>query len=235
MHRLGFVEEEVDELIALLQASEAVSLRSAFTHFAASDEAEHDPFTRAQLATLLRIGNRLKRAFPGKEILLHAANSAGIDRFAEAHLDMVRLGIGLYGIPASDPGLSPVSRLKSRIVQIKRLSPGKTVGYGRHGKIERESVIATVPVGYADGLDRRLGRGAWRFEVNGRLAPTIGNICMDTCMIDITGIAAAEGDEVIVFGGENNTVEQMAERLGTISYEILTSVSARVKRLFLKE
>jgi alanine racemase len=177
----------------------------------------------------------LKQAFAERKILLHAANSAGIERFSEsAQLDMVRLGIGLYGISAFEKGLEPVGTLKSRIVQIKRLSPGETVGYGRHGRIERPSTIATVPIGYADGLDRRLGRGAWSFRVNGRPAPTVGNICMDTCMIDITGIEAAEGDEVVIFDAAGGVVE-MAAVLGTIPYEILTSVSARVKRVYLKE
>ena len=234
MHRLGFMEDEVCDLIHILQKTPTLSVKSAFTHFAASDESGQDDFTRLQLDTFMRIGKQLKQAFPEKEILLHASNSAGIERFPEARLDLVRLGIGLYGISSTEKGLEPVGTLKSRIVQIKRLKSGETVGYGRHGKIERDSVIATIPVGYADGLDRRLGRGAWCFEVDGRPAPTIGNICMDTCMIDITGIEAREGDEVVIFGGAQ-TVERMAEILGTIPYEVLTSVSARVKRVFLKE
>jgi alanine racemase len=235
MHRLGFMEGEVGELIERIERQQEVYIRSAFTHFAASDEAEQDDFTRGQLEQLLRIGRRLKEAFPGDGMLLHAANSAGIERFAEARaLDMVRLGIGLYGISDHEPELEAVGTLKSRIVQIKHLTPGETVGYGRHGKIARPSTIATIPIGYADGLDRRLGRGNWCFGVNGKKAPTIGNICMDTCMIDITDIPAAEGDEVIVFNGAEE-IKRMAETLGTIPYEILTSVSARVKRVFLKE
>ncbi len=241
MHRLGFLQEELPELIERLGNQQEVSVKSAFTHFAASDEAQHDEFTRGQLEQFLRIGERLQAAFPEPKFLLHAANSAAIERFSEsAQLDMVRLGIGLYGIGAVEKGLEPVGTLRSRIVQIKRLSPGETVGYGRRGKIERESVIATVPIGYADGLDRRLGGGAWSFAVNGCPAPTVGSICMDTCMIDLTGIPAAEGDGVVVFGGaagpdNPHSVERMAAVLGTIPYEILTSVPARVKRIFLKE
>ena len=235
MHRLGFMEDELSELVQKLKDQSEVYVKSAFTHFAVSDEPHQDEFTRMQIEQFFRIGRQLQQAFPEREILLHAANSAGIERFPQAReLDMVRLGIGLYGISAFENGLEAVGTLKSRIVQIKHLKPGETVGYGRHGKIERESVIATIPVGYADGIDRRLGRGAWHFELNGKQAPTIGNICMDTCMIDITGIDAREGDEVIIFGG-SESVKKMAGVLGTIPYEILTSISARVKRVFLKE
>jgi alanine racemase len=235
MHRLGFTEEELPVLIERLMGQQEVCVRSAFTHFAASDEEKHDAFTRAQLEQLLRIGRGLRAAFPEREIMLHAANSAGIERFPGAReLDWVRLGIGLYGISDHEPGLEAVGTLKSRIVQIKHLPPGETVGYGRHGQITRSATIATIPIGYADGLDRRLGRGKWSFEVNGKPAPTVGNICMDTCMIDITGIEAVEGDEVVIFGGSEG-IKRMAEVLETIPYEILTSVSARVKRVFLKE
>ena len=235
MHRLGFMEEELPELLKLLGKQSEVYVKSAFTHFAGSDEPHQDAFTQAQIAQFLRIGQQIRGAFPEREIVLHAANSAGIERFPEARqLDMVRLGIGLYGISAFEEGLEAVGTLKSRIVQIKYLRPGDTVGYGRHGKIERDSTIATIPIGYADGLDRRLGRGAWSLEVGGKQAPTIGNICMDTCMIDITGIDAREGDEVVIFGGSEG-IKRMAEVLGTIPYEILTSVSGRVKRVFLKE
>ncbi|MCD8186603.1 MAG: alanine racemase [Rikenellaceae bacterium] len=235
MHRLGFMEGEVPQLIALLREHSEVYVRSAFTHFAASDEPQQDDFTRKQLHRFLRIGAVLREAFPQREIALHAANTAGIERFAEAReLDMIRLGIGLYGISSFERGLEAVGTLKSRIVQIKNLQPGETVGYGRHGKIRKASKIATLPVGYADGLDRRLGRGAWKVRVSDRFAPTIGNICMDTCMIDITGIDAHEGDEVVIVQGAEAIIE-MAELLQTIPYEILTSISSRVKRVFLKE
>ena len=235
MHRLGFCENELPALTEALSGQSEVYVKSAFTHFAASDEPVQDAFTRSQLEQFLRIGKGLRTAFPDREILLHAANSAGIERFPEARqLDMVRLGIGLYGISAFEEGLEAVGTLKSRIVQIKQLKPGDTVGYGRRGKIERETTIATIPIGYADGLDRRLGQGAWGFGVNGCQAPTIGSICMDTCMIDITGIDACEGDEVVVFGGSEG-IKRMAEVLDTIPYEVLTSVSGRVKRVFLKE
>lgn len=234
MHRLGFMEDETERLTAILKHTDTVYIRSVFTHFAVSDEPCQDEFTRMQIESIHRIGDRLKSAFPKSEILLHASNSAGIERFPSARFDMVRLGIGLYGISSFEQGLEAVGVLKSRIVQIKHLKSGDTVGYGRHGKIERDTVTATIPVGYADGLDRRLGRGAWSFQVHGNPAPTIGNICMDTCMIDITGIDAAEGDEVIIFGGASN-IKAMADVLETIPYEVLTSVSSRVKRIFVKE
>lgn len=235
MHRLGFMEDELPGLIEILQRQSEVYVKSAFTHFAVSDEPHEDRFTEGQLDQFLRIGTALREAFPEREIALHAANTAAIERFEQARgLELIRLGIGLYGISSFEQGLEAVGTLKSRIVQIKHLKPGETVGYGRHGKIGRDSTIATIPVGYADGLDRRLGRGAWNFEVNGRFAPTIGNICMDTCMIDITGIEAQEGDEVIIFQGADG-IKNMAAMLDTIPYEILTSVSSRVKRVFLKE
>ncbi|MDR2936888.1 MAG: bifunctional UDP-N-acetylmuramoyl-tripeptide:D-alanyl-D-alanine ligase/alanine racemase [Rikenellaceae bacterium] len=236
MHRLGFLEGEVDELIDRVKREESVKIHSVFTHLAASDDPAEDEFTHDQLILFERMSDKIRKAFPSEKILRHAANSAAIERLPEARFDMVRLGIGLYGIGANPGGepLRTVSTLRSRIVQIKHLGPGETVGYNRRGHIDRPTVIATVPIGYADGLDRRLGNGAWSFSVKGRMAPTIGNICMDTCMIDVTGIDVREGDEATVFG-ETPAATEMARVLGTIPYEIFTSVSSRVKRVFLKE
>lgn len=164
----------------------------------------------------------------------HILNSAGIERFSEYQFDMVRLGIGIYGISAL-PGkkLAPVASLKCKILQIKKLGPGETVGYGRWGQAKEGTVIATIPVGYADGIDRHLGRGNASFSVNGHRAPTIGNICMDMCMIDVTGIPAAPGDTVTIFG-EDPSVSELADILGTIPYEILVSVPRRIHRLVIK-
>lgn len=170
-------------------------------------------------------------------MLRHTANSAAIDRFPEAQFDMCRLGLGLYGFGWKHlDALRPVATLRTRIVQIKHLAAGETVGYGRAGRIERPTVTATVPVGYADGLDRHLGCGRWSMLVAGRPAPIVGRICMDSCMIDITDIAEVrEGDEVVIFSAAaGNDLETMARILDTIPYEIMTSVSARVKRIYLK-
>ena len=171
-------------------------------------------------------------------VIRHTANSAAIERFPEARFDMCRLGLGLYGFGwVHNAGLRPVSALKTRIVQIKRLEAGDAVGYGRAGKLLRPTVTATVPIGYADGLDRHLGCGRWSMRVAGRPAPIVGRVCMDSCMIDITDIpGVGEGDEVTVFSAEpGNDLETMARVLDTIPYEIMTSVSSRVKRIYLKE
>ena len=236
MHRLGFERPDIDPLIVELGTMPEVRIRTIFTHLAGSDEARHDDFTRSQIALFRELSDRLVAAFPGEHILRHIDNSAGIERFPEAQFDMVRLGIGLYGIGfVHQEHLLPVSTLRSRIVQIKELAVGETVGYGRHGRADGHPVrTATVPIGYADGLNRRLSCGRWSFIVNGKKAPIIGNICMDTCMIDITGIEAREGDSVTIFG-EGATVGEMADALGTIPYEIMTGVSARVKRIYTKE
>ena len=223
-------------LIDALKTIPELYIRTIFTHLAGSDEARHDDFTRGQIALFRELSDRLVAAFPQRHILRHVDNSAGIERFPEAQFDMVRLGIGLYGISvAHQEHLLPVSALKSRIVQIKEVPVGDTVGYGRHGIVAEHPVrTATVPIGYADGLNRRLSCGKWSFIVNGRKAPIIGNICMDTCMIDITGIDAHEGDTVTVFG-EGAPVGEMADVLGTIPYEIMTGISTRVKRIYTKE
>ena len=171
-------------------------------------------------------------------MIRHTANSAAIERFPEAQFDMCRLGLGLYGFGwEHNPGLRPVSTLKTRIVQIKRLEAGDAVGYGRAGKLLRPTVTATVPIGYADGLDRHLGCGRWSMRVNGRPAPIVGRVCMDSCMIDVTDIpGVGEGDEAVIFSAEpGNDLETMARVLETIPYEIMTSVSGRVKRIYLKE
>jgi alanine racemase len=236
MNRLGFPRQDIDELLGILPGT-AFTVLSVFSHFAASEEAQQDAFTRRQAEiftqTADRIGNTL-----GYPFLRHIANSAGIIRHPDLQMDMVRLGIGLYGIdPAGsdDLRLQEVSTLKTTIAQIKHLHPGDTVGYSRKGVAAAGTVTATVRIGYADGYSRSLGNGVGKMWVNGRLAPTIGIVAMDMTMIDITGIPdIKEGDEVIVFGKELS-VNQLAIWSQTIPYEILTSVSQRVKRIYFEE
>ncbi len=238
MHRLGFVEEELSELADRLRGMPEVKVASIFSHLNCADEPSMDDYTRAQIALYDRMSGYLKERLP-EPVLRHTANSAAIERFPEAQYDMCRLGLGLYGFgyrPHAE--LTPVSTLRTRIVQIKRhLQAGDAVGYGRAGKLERETVTATIPMGYADGLDRHLGCGRWSVTVCGKQAPIVGRICMDSCMIDITEIPEArEGDEAVIFSPEKGrTAEDMARMLGTISYEVLTSVSGRVKRIYKKE
>ena len=237
MHRLGFRMEDMPELAALLRREAgAVAARSVFSHLAAADMPEEDGFTRSQIDFFRRTVRALADGL-GYRPLMHILNTAGMERFPEARFDMCRLGIGLYGVSCTEgEALRPVSRLLTRIVQVKELAQSETVGYGRSGKLARDSRLATIPIGYADGLDRRLGCGNWSVLVNGRPAPIVGRICMDSCMVDVTGMNVSEGDEVTVFGSTpGNTVSDMAVLLGTIPYEIMTSVSERVKRIYLKE
>lgn len=237
MHRLGFVEEEIARLCHVLKGMSQVKVASVFSHLNCADMPEEDAYTRAQIARYDRMSARLAAALP-YPVIRHTANSAAIERFPEAQFDMCRLGLGLYGFGyRHNEMLRPVSALKTRIVQIKRLAAGETVGYGRAGKLTRESVTATLPVGYADGLDRHLGCGRWSVLVAGQPAPIVGRICMDSCMVDITDITGVEeGDEVAIFSPEpGNDPETMARVLGTIPYEVMTSVSGRVKRIYLKE
>lgn len=238
MHRLGFVGKDIEQLnIELSRSSESVRVASIFTHLCVADDASQDDFTRQQLAEFDQISTAIMAALPYRP-LRHAAASEAMLRFQEAKFDMCRLGIGLYGF-SSTAGecLEPVSTLRTRIVQIRTLHAGDTIGYGRNGKVEKESRIATIPIGYADGINRHLGNGAWEMIVGGKRAKTIGNICMDSCMVDITGIEGIEeGDEVIIFSAERgNTAADMARTLGTIPYEILTSVAKRVKRIYINE
>ncbi len=237
MHRLGFEEERLGELAALLPTLRQVKVATIFSHLNCADMPEEDAYTRAQIARFDRMSSALAAALP-YPVIRHTANSAAIERFPEAQFDMCRLGLGLYGFGwRHDEGLRPVSTLRTRIVQLKRLPAGDAVGYGRAGKLVRDTVTATIPVGYADGLDRRLGCGRWSVLVGGRPAPIVGRICMDSCMIDVTEIPGVrEGDEATIFSPTpGNDPEAMAEALGTIPYEVLTSVSARVKRIYLKE
>ncbi|MFI3266331.1 MAG: alanine racemase [Rikenellaceae bacterium] len=235
MHRLGFVESQIDELCPRLVANSNLKVSSIFSHFAVSDMPEEHEFTLTQIERFSKMSDQIIDSLPYKDIVRHLSNSAGIEKYPQAQFDAVRLGIGLYGVSFDDQSkLENVSSLKSRIVQIKTLEAGETVGYGRHGKITSRQTIATIPVGYADGLDRRLSRGRWSVNINGSLAPIIGNICMDTCMVDITGIEAKESDTVTIFG-ESPSILEMAEVLETIPYEIMTSISTRVKRIYIKE
>ena len=232
MHRLGFVTSELAELEDYLSKTDRVRVKSIFSHLAASDEPENDDFTLGQIKLFQQNAGTLSDSL-GYRPMWHILNSAGIERFPQYQFDMVRLGIGIYGISAL-PGvkLAPVASLKCKILQIKHLKPEDgTVGYGRHGKIAPEgTVTATIPVGYADGIDRLLGCGRASFLLNGKRVPTIGNICMDMCMLDITGVEAKVGDTVTIFGKEP-TISELAAILGTIPYEILTSVPRRIERV----
>ncbi len=234
MHRLGFTDEEIPTLIHRLKSQSAVIPRSVFSHFVGSDSADFDAFTRKQIDRFVASSETLQAAFPHK-ILRHICNTAGISRFPGAQFDMVRLGLGLYGVnPVDNSAIHPVSTLKTTILQIHDVPQDETVGYSRKGRLQRDSRIAAIPIGYADGLNRHLGNGKGYCLVNGHKAPYVGNICMDVCMIDVTDIPCKEGDSVIIFG-EELPVSRLAELLDTIPYEILTGVSQRVKRIYFQE
>ncbi|HJC27753.1 MAG TPA: alanine racemase [Candidatus Alistipes stercoravium] len=237
MHRLGFMEEEIGHLCELLPVRPEVKVATIFSHLNCADMPEEDAYTRAQIARYDRMSSTIAASLP-YPVIRHTANSAAIERFPEAHYDMCRLGLGLYGFGwQHNESLRPVSTLRTRIVAIKHLAAGETVGYGRAGYLTRPSITATIPVGYADGLDRHLGCGRWSVLVGGGAAPIVGRVCMDSCMIDITDIPGVEeGDEVRIFSpAPGNDLETMARVLDTIPYEIMTSVSSRVKRIYLKE
>ena len=231
MHRLGFMTDEIQALTDFVKQCRSVRVKSLYSHLAAAEDPASDDFTLGQIRMFEDNASRIIGEI-GYRPMLHILNSAGIERFPQFQHDMVRLGIGIYGISAL-PGvkLSPVASLKCKILQIKHLRPEDgTIGYGRHGMISPEgTTIATIPVGYADGIDRHLGCGRASFSLNGHRVPTIGNICMDMCMLDITGVDAQVGDTVTVFG-EDPTASELAGILGTIPYEIMTSIPRRIDR-----
>lgn len=231
MHRLGFMPDEIPALVARLKSQSALLPRSVFSHFACSDDRMFDDFSRLQEKRFIAASAELQKAYDHK-IIRHLCNTAGIERRRHSHFEMVRLGIGLYGIdPVDNSILNNVSVLKTRILQVKTLAAGEAVGYGCKGVLSRDSKIAAIPIGYADGLNRKLGNGNGYCLVNGRKAHYVGNICMDVSMIDVTGIDCREGDSVEIFGNEL-PVTVLSDILGTIPYEILTNVSQRVKRVY---
>jgi alanine racemase len=235
MHRLGFdPENDIPELIDRLRHQNAVIPRSVFSHFVGSDSDGFDDFSARQFELFDKGSRQLQAAFSHK-ILRHMDNSAGIEHFPERQMDMCRLGLGLYGVdPRDNRILNTVSTLKTTILQMRHVPAGDTVGYSRKGKIERDSVIAAIPIGYADGLNRHLGNRHCYCLVNGQKAEYVGNICMDVAMIDVTGIDCHEGDKVEIFG-EHLPVTVLSDVIDTIPYEVLTGVSHRVKRVYFQD
>ncbi len=234
MHRLGFLAEQVDELIKTLKGQKGLKVKSIFSHLSASESWTFDDFTHEQMNNFKKVADIVEKEI-GYPVRRHILNSAGIERFEEYEWDMARLGIGMYGIsPSGLKGLKNVSTLKSTILQINNISQKETVGYGRREKLDRNARIATIRFGYADGLDRQFGNRIGKVLINGQIAPIVGNVCMDLTMVDVTDIKAEEGDIAILFG-DGLPVTELAESIGTIPYEILTSVSPRVKRIYVKE
>ena len=237
MHRLGFdPEKDIDEVIRRLKSQNAIIPRSVFSHFVGSDSDDFDNFSTMQFEKFDKASRRLQAAFPHK-IIRHMDNSAAIQHFPERQMDMCRLGLGLYGYDPRDAGapLHPVSTLKTTILQLRRVPKDETVGYSRRGVLTRDSLIAAIPIGYADGLNRHLGRGAGYCLVKGQKAPYVGNICMDVAMIDVTDISNVhEGDSVEIFG-EHLPASVLSDILDTIPYEVLTGVSNRVKKVYFQD
>jgi alanine racemase len=237
MHRLGFEGYEIESLCELLEQNKYIRVLSVFSHLVASEAEEHDEFTLKQIKRFEKAYKQIERTL-GYKVIKHLSNTSGITRFPKAQYDMVRLGIGLYGIdaaiPASENALQPIASLKTSVAQVKRIPRGDTISYGRSGSLLKDGKIATVRIGYADGYLRAFGNGIGQMLVNGRLAPTVGNITMDMCMLDVTGIEVKEGDEVIVFN-DKLRIEELAAEIGTIPYEILTNISQRVKRVYFYE
>jgi len=232
MHRLGFMPDELPPLCDFLKEYPQLKVKSIFTHLVASEDPAEDKFSRHQIHQYQSMYDQLVAAI-GYQPMRHALNSAGILRFPEYQMDMVRLGLGLYGVDttAKIADLQPISQLKTTISQIKYLDAGESVGYNRAGKVNERKTVATLAIGYADGLDRRLGNGKFKVWIHGQFAPTIGNICMDMTMVDVSHLNAQVGDEVVIFGKEQH-VKVLADAMGTIPYEVLTGISERVKRVY---
>ncbi len=233
MHRLGFDLQQLSEVKALIQQFPELKVGSLYTHLVGADEASHEDYSLKQLELFAKMCEQIA-GFLGFMPLRHALNSAGIIRYPAYQFDMVRLGIGLYGVEVNgkyDSSLRPISSLKTTISQIKELEAGETVGYSRKGKMHQKGKIATIAIGYADGYDRRFSNGHGYVLINGKKAPIIGNVCMDMCMVDITGIEAKEGDEVLIYG-PGISLKELATQIGTIPYELLTNISSRVKRVY---
>jgi alanine racemase len=233
MHRLGFMESDLDNLLPVLKETDTIKIKAVFTHLAASDDPKQDDFTRKQIDTFNRAFLRVSETI-GYKPLRHVLNSAGIERFKDAHFELVRLGIGLHGISAVHAALLPVGSLKSHISQIKNIPEGDTIGYNRRGKAVKDMKIAIIPIGYADGLNRKFGNGNGNVIIHNKKLPFVGDICMDMCMVDVTSMDCHEGDDVLLFG-EGNSITELACQIGTIPYEILTNVSTRVKRVYYKD
>ena len=234
MHRLGFYQEDIPQLTARLQQQKAIRVASVFSHLAGSDEAQFDAFTHEQAQYFSECANSLIASLPYRP-LLHICNTAGIERFPEYHLDMCRLGIGMYGfsfLPTTH--LRNVCTLKTTILSIKTVEAGKTIGYGRHTTLSEARQIAVIPIGYADGFDRRFSNYGGEVLVRGKRCPVVGNVCMDQAMIDVTGTDAQPGDYAIVFG-DQLPIQELADKLQTIPYEVLTSISRRVQRVYFYE
>ena len=247
MHRLGFYQEDMTKLASRLNGQKSVQVVSIFSHLAGSDEAQFDSFTHEQAAYFKECANSLLPIANSPSPLLHICNTAGIERFPEYHFDMCRLGIGMYGFSFLSPNsplpiannLSPyrlknVCTLKTTILSIKTVNSGETIGYGRHTTLNEPRQIAVIPIGYADGFDRRFSNYGGEVVVRGKRCPVVGNVCMDQAMIDITGTDAQVGDIVEIFG-DRLPIAELANKLGTIPYEVLTSISHRVQRVYFHE
>ncbi len=236
MHRLGFEESDIDELIEILKANPNIRIASIFSHLAGADESDHDTFSYEQSNYFKTWSDKVSLAI-GYKPDYHILNSSGILRLPQLQFDMVRLGIGLYGVdptPYAFHQLKPVATLKTIISQVKKINAGESIGYSRKGLAVKDMTLATIAIGYADGFNRAFSNGKGEVLINGQRAKVIGNVCMDMTMVDITGLIAYEGDEVIVFGKEFS-IREVAKKINTIPYEILTNTSERVKRVFVAE
>lgn len=234
MNRLGFEPDDLPQLLEILGSSDRVQVQSVFSHLAAAGDSRHDAFTASQLSAFEQFTDGLKEGL-GYSFLRHIANTAAISRWPGARYDMVRLGIGLYGVAGGDRlPLATVATLKTSVAQVREVKAGESIGYNRHGKLERDGRIATVRIGYADGYNRHFGNGAGTMLLQGKPVRTVGDICMDMCMLDVSGMDVQEGEEVIVFG-DTPSVTDLSEHIGTIPYELLATVSQRVKRIYYYE
>jgi alanine racemase len=237
MHRLGFMENEMDLLTKKISNNHFLEVKSVFSHLAASEDPKQDDFTSFQFSVFKNCCSEIEKTL-GYSFLKHIDNTSGISRHPELQMDMVRLGIGLYGIDGNiqmQKQLKNVSTLTTTISQIKKIAAGETVGYGRMGKVEKDSTIAIVRIGYADGYSRRLGNNKGKMLLKNKLVPVIGNVCMDMTMLDVSAIKnLTEGDEVIVFG-KALSLQTLSSWAETIPYEIMTGISSRVKRIYYEE
>jgi alanine racemase len=237
MHRLGFDVTEINELCELLRNTNRMAVKSVFSHLAAGEDAKEDEFTLLQAKRFTKACLQLEEAL-GYSFIKHLSNSAATLRKLQLQFDMVRLGIGLYGIDRSNEHkltLQPVVSLKTTVAQLRKVKAGDTGGYNRKGKVLRDSVIATLRIGYADGLRRNLGNGVGKVFIKGKIAPVIGTIAMDMTMVDVTKIAGIKEDDEAEIFGVNISVQDVAKSCGTIAYEILTGISQRVKRVYVEE